>query len=337
MKVFVVTTSFGRNDEEYSILDKIPVFRVKLCKRLLVRWAVSVLRLFNNADLIHIHAVDFVGVLFVLLAKLLRKNTSITIHRGDILPTRNKLYAFIRLVALRLANSVIAVSEASRRLAISVGASPKKTSVIHNSVDTSLFKPRNKEKIRNELGLNSHNKIILFVGNLITRKGVKFLIKAMQFIVEKKPNTMLLIIGDGPERTHLEFLASKLGLKRNVIFLGRLPTHLLSLYYNASDIFVLPSLHEGHAMVLLEAMVSGLPVVATNVGGNVETVIDGVNGFLIEPSDISTLKNSILKILDNEFLAECFGNNSQKIFQEKFSETSQIKKLLKVYGCNKFG
>ena len=323
IKVFFVTTSFGKKDKVYSVLEGIPVFRMKLCKHSLLRKVITISKLFKYADVIHVHLVNLVGAMFVFLGKLLRKRTILTVHRFDILPTRNTFYSVLRLLALRLVDLAIAVSKATQKLAISAGAHPKKIVVIYNSIDESRFKPRLKEEVRKELGIESNGKIIIYVGALIPRKGVEYLIRAMQLVIEKIPNSILLVIGNGPEKEHLKFLSSQFGLKENIQFLGHIPTNLLALYYNVSDVFVLPSFHEGHAMVLLEAMASGLPIIATNVGGNVETITDRLNGYLVNPGDTLTIADRIIHILSDERLSRRFSNASLRLYKKRFSEATQ--------------
>lgn len=209
-------------------------------------------------------------------------------------------------------------------MALNIGAPANKVTVIYNAVDETMFTPKLKALCRQELGLPRDAKIILFVGNLIPRKGVEYLIRALPIILTKIPNALLVVVGDGSQRGELEQLVDELDLRSNVIFTGRIPTERLCLYYGAADVFVLPSLHEGHPMVLLEAMASGLPVIATKVSGSIETVVHGVNGYLVEPRDIYQLAEAVIKVLTDEKRIYEFGKASLRIYEERFSEENRF-------------
>ena len=130
--------------------------------------------------------------------------------------------------------------------------------------------------------MGKDEKIIIFVGALRPVKGVRYLIEAMKVIIDENRTTKLFIIGDGVERESLERLVEKLGLGDHVNFIGKVPNERVPEYMIASDVFVLPSLSEGFPVTILEAMASGLPIVATNVGGLPEIIKENENGFLVK-------------------------------------------------------
>ncbi len=127
----------------------------------------------------------------------------------------------------------------------------------------------------------SNYKTIIFVGRLNPVKGVRYLIKAMRFVLEKEPNCKLLIVGDGEERAELEALSVQLGIKESIQFAGAVPHEKVRTYLQQADVFVLPSLSEGFPLVILEAMACGLLIVATRVGGIPDILKDGINGYLV--------------------------------------------------------
>jgi len=327
----VITTSLGGKDKEYSVLDSVPVYRVVPTKKSIVKWLLYISRLFRRNDVIHVHFVDFVGAMFVLLGRLSNRPVVLTIHRADVLPTRSIVYNCLRFLAFRLASTITAVSSSSRKLAIEAGAPKEKTIVVYNAADETTFKPRSKEWARRRLELDLNLRVGLFVGFLTPRKGVEHLVEAWYSVIKDVRESLLVIIGEGSERKRLEGLTRNIGLTGKVKFLGKISKNLLSSYYNAADVFVLPSLHEGHAMVLLEAMASALPIVATNVGGNRETVIDEVNGYLVKPADPHELSEKIVRILRNEDLIRSFGRNSFRIYRERFCEDDQINIFKEIY------
>jgi len=333
-KVFVFTIIHSREDKKFEMWDNIPVLRVKVNTILSFFNPfkfLSFFKVFNKADLIHVHAIDVFGAFSILIAKLIRKPVVVTVHRADVLPSNSLFLNILRIIAFKVVDAIIAVSKATKKLALNVGAPANKITVIYNAVDETMFTPRSKSLCRQKLGLPQNSKIILFVGNLIPRKGVEYLIRALPIILTKIPNVLLVVIGDGPQRNELEHLAKELNLEQNIVFTGRISTEKLCLYYGAADIFVLPSLHEGHPMVLLEAMASGLPVVATKVSGNMETVIHGKNGYLVEPKNAHQLANAIIKILSERKQISKFGKASLMIYRKKFSEEKQICKIAEIY------
>ena len=333
-KVFVLTIVHSEKDKRFEIRDGIPIVRIEPRIYFLLFnpfKLLNIIRILNKADLVHVHAIDVFGAFLILVTKLIKKPVVVTVHRADVLPSNNSVWNILRIIAFRVVDAVIAVSKATKKLALNVGAPTNKVTVIYNTVDETIFAPKSKALCRQKLGLPRDTKIILFVGNLIPRKGAEYLIKALPMILTKIPNTLLVIVGDGPQRDELEQLVKELDLELNVIFTGRIPTEKLCLYYGAADIFVLPSLHEGHPMVLLEAMASGLPVIATKVSGSMETVIHSVNGYLVEPRDIYQLAESIIKVLGNEKQIHEFGKASLRIYKKRFSEEKQIRELAKVY------
>ena len=286
---------------------------------------------FKASALIHVHAADLFGALSAILGRIMGKPVVITVHRGDVLPSHDLIYKLARSIALKVSNVIIAVSHSTRNLAIRCGAPPKRVIVVYNTVDESIFRPRSQTICRSKLGLSQKYEVILSVGNLIPRKGYDQLIRAFPKILNDVHDAVLIIVGDGPQKKELALLVSDLKLEDKVIFTGRIPIDKLCLYYSAADIFVLPSMHEGHAMVLLEGMASGLPVVASRVAGNLETVVHNQNGYLVQPNDINQLAEAVTKILSDERLIHSFGSQSFRMYKSKFSQEQQIHKIVQIY------
>lgn len=174
--------------------------------------------------------------------------------------------------------------------------------------------------IRKELGLEG-KKIILYVGRIVRLKGVDYLIKSFSLIEKKIGNAFLVIVGDGPFREECENLAEELEIK-NIIFAGYMDINK-TLYYNACDVFVLPTIFLSGAcdcwgLVINEAMAFSKPIVTTDAVGAVEDMVkEGCNGYVVKSKDVQELCESICKILSNPKLAEAMGGNSRKIFEEK--------------------
>ena len=331
LEVGIITT---RNNEEPTfdmksegIHNSIPVYRVNQYVPFFQMFKL-VVKL--RPDIIHVHAPNFFSSFAVVVGKILRTPVLVTIHRVEVMPTKNPLVYFARRIALNLFDRIVAVSEAVKQLTENCGVRKTRISVIWNSADEDNFKPRSKEKIKKLLHLSLEKEIILFVGRLAPVKGIRYLIRAMPFILRER-EAILVIVGDGPERNNLEHLVKILNLEPYVLFLGNIHPEKLALCYNAADVFVLPSLSEGHPVVLLEAMASGLPVVATDVGGNNESIINEVNGFLVCSKDHQVLARAISAILNNEGLRQRFSAKSLELYRKNFAERTQLVKYFFIY------
>lgn len=185
-----------------------------------------------------------------------------------------------------------------------------KITVIPLGVDMDRFRPAAKADARRRLGLAADERIVLFVGRLEPLKGVDILIGAAS-LLDSDVNCSVLIVG-GDETSHeqvaeLQSLASNLGVSDRVAFAGAVDHDLLPLYYNAADVCVVPSHYESFGLVAIEAMASGLPVVASRVGGLTGTVRDGETGYLIPWLCPEPFAERIELLLDNEPLRLSLG------------------------------
>lgn len=212
----------------------------------------------------------------------------------------------------KCSDTVVAVSETVKKDVLTYdGLSEDKVRVIYNGIDTDRFLNLNGSLIRSKLGISSEAPVVGTVGRLTLQKGQKYLIDAVSKIKEKFPRIMLLIVGDGPMKEELQNYAKTHGLNEHVIFTGsrRDVPALLA----AMDIFVLPSLWEGLPNALLEAMVSGKPIIATDRPSIREIVSSEEIGILTPSENSDALANSIELVLNNKPLSE----NLSKAAQEK--------------------
>jgi len=173
---------------------------------------------------------------------------------------------------------------------------------------------------------------LIFVGRLTERKGLISLIYALKKIIIDFPQCKLLIIGDGPERSKINKLVLQLNLQNNVIFKGTVKSLEISNYYQQSKIFIIPSIgSENNPLAIIEAMASGLPIVASNIGGIPEMVEDGKNGFLYQPLNINKLAKDINTLLKNEKLRDQFSNNNINKYKKNYTSEHHYNKLIKIY------
>jgi glycosyltransferase involved in cell wall biosynthesis len=306
-------------------VHRVPWPNIRLLGGLL--FLINVTRLLKKIkpDIIHIQNIEFGKDIF-LLNKILRKTFVIWARGSDInflfIDKKNWL---LKLV-LKEADAVISLTYDMKKKIMEVYN--REIFVIPNGIDLNIFEGLSKNELRNKFGLNKTQKIILYAGTLRPVKGLTYLIEAVKIINDK--NNRLLLVGYGEEREHLENLVKKLKIENIVTFVGEVPNKEVFEYMTASDVLVLPSLSEGFPNVILEAMASGLPIIATKVGGVPEIINNEVNGFLIDPKNPQQICEKILLIFKDEKLREKISQNN-KMEAKKYSWESVIDNLEKVY------
>lgn len=231
-------------------------------------------------------------------------------------------------------DKIIAVSEAVKSFYVkNANISADKFEVVYNGVDLDFWQNNipAKEMIfkkKAELGLLQGDKVIVAIGRLHPQKGHEYLLRAARKIIPRMKNLKFLIIGDGPMKESLESCSERLGIKENVVFTGKRDDVKDILYL--SDISVVSSVREGFSNAVLEAMACGKPVVATDVGGNKEIIIDGKNGFIVSSRDEDALADRILTLAGNEELTIRMGLAAKETVKS-FSLSRMIHKTEKLY------
>jgi glycosyltransferase involved in cell wall biosynthesis len=216
---------------------------------------------------------------------------------------------------VRSARITIGVSEAACEFLRHLGAN--NTFLIYNGIDTSVF--RNKHTgYRQKLGITNDTLLITFVGRLIYAKGVQDLVRAFAKIGDVVPKTKLLIVGDGPYRANLERLARQSGHDSDILFLGQKNQVEVIDILSATDIFVNPSYSEGLPTSVMEAASIGLPIIATDIGGTREIIVDHETGILAKTGDTRQLEEKLQELLFNMNLREKLGENARMFVEQKF-------------------
>jgi glycosyltransferase involved in cell wall biosynthesis len=173
---------------------------------------------------------------------------------------------------------------------------------------------QDREALKEKLGV-AGKRVVLFAGRLIERKGIESLIGAFQNVATRFPDTVLLLVGDGPIRPKLESQAGSLNGTR-IHFTGNVKVDDLAAHYGLADLFVLPSLEEVWGLVINEAALASLPMVVTSCcGAAADLVRDGVNGFVVAPNDTEALQLAMTKILADPQSAKRMGEESRRLVE----------------------
>ena len=233
--------------------------------------------------------------------------------------------------AAEKADIIITISKYTQNKIIQLYEIEKeKIRIVPNGVDIQKFKPRkNLTRIKRQIGINNRQ-CVLFVGWLIPRKGLSFLVQAAKHIIKEKEQTAFVIVGDGPQKNQLISYLEKNRIRKNFIFLGDIKDETLPLIYNCAEVFVFPSVQEGQGIALLEAQAVSKPVITFNTGGVRETILNQKTGLLVEPNS-KELANAIIKLLKNEEMRNKMGKKGREFVSKNFSWEKSAKKLLETY------
>jgi glycosyltransferase involved in cell wall biosynthesis len=289
-----------------------------------------------NYDIIHVHSHL---PAFLLLPLMNRSIFIFTAHNPNPWMVRSfsklkqayRIWAFktIELKIAKAAHSLITVSKQLKdEFVTRFKICPEKIKVIPNGVDTNFFRPDIKKSKDVLSKYHLPKEYILFVGRLVEQKGVQFLLRALE-----GTNINLVIVGGGPLFPYLKRLCEHLKVDDNVYFIGGVPVHDLRKIYSQASFLVVPSVAEGFpgGLVSLEAMASGLPIIASRTQGIEDVIIDGYNGFLFEVGNVKELRSRIIQLFTDKKLAKIMGRRSRKVAEDRFSWGVVAQKTFKLY------
>ena len=336
-EVCVLTSAFGRLPRN-EIAGSLQVMRVPSLRRRMDRsgaleqgifiltGTMAALRLISRwkPDVV----VAFFGVPagpIALFAKFLYKIPYIVSLRGGDVPgfrpydfgTYHKVIAPLLRLIWRNASAIVANSDGLRKLALTF-EDRFPISIIPNGVEL--------ERFTSPLLRSWDPPRLLFVGRIVHQKGLDLLLSALSEL--KDLPWELTIVGDGPQREPLREAAANFGLEQRIHFAGWRRGADLEAEYGRANLFVFPSRHEGMPNVVLEAMASGLPVIATRIPGNEELVSSGVTGELIPPEDTTALKVALERLLPDARLRQNMGSAARKCVEEKYDWANTARQYL---------
>jgi teichuronic acid biosynthesis glycosyltransferase TuaC len=304
-------------------------------------------------DVIHAHAALPCGQAASLLAQRLQIPYIVTVHGLDVFntcflagaPAEWRMRATI--AAYERASTVICVSRKVQKILQDGTRDRVRSTVVYNGTDTELFSP----------GISSHRSIfpaqpslemlspeifspdmpeqarqeILIVGNLNASKGQDLVLRAIHRIAAAFPHLQCRIVGEGPDRTRLQALASDLGIGQRVCFLGRLSRAAVADAMRRCSVFVLPSSNEGLGCVYLEAMASAKPVIGCRGQGIEEIVGHQKNGWLISPGNLDELEQALLTLLRSPELSLQLGESARQTVVSGLALAHQAQQLAAIY------
>lgn len=229
---------------------------------------------------------------------------------------------------------IVAISEPVRvHLERDFGVDRARIELIYNGIDAARFDKQysNEEvlNIKRSIGLRD-GPVIGTMGRLSPVKGQRFLIEAMKYIVQNNSKAQCLIVGGGPEERALRELANSFGLENKIKFTGASYKDVPA-YLSCMDVFVLPSIKEGLGIALLEAMASGKPCIASDIGGIIDIIKDRKNGLLVPVANAGALSGAVIKLLSDVDFGADLAKNGKEHVKEKFSLQLMAKKMLDMY------
>ena len=243
-------------------------------------------------------------------------------------------------IMVRNADALLAYGSRSKDFLIDLGAKGERTFIAQNTVDIDYFARRSqlsdaqRHQLKEGIGIKT-SRVILYVGQLIKRKGLQYLLPAFSKLKKENPDVSLLVVGRGNQERQFKMLCQQ-GEISDVFFVGHRDYGQLPEYYGISDVFVLPSLEEVWGLVVNEAMACSLPVIVTRVAGaSADLVKEGINGFIVREGNIDDLYRALKLLADDHSLRRRMGKTSFELIQSFSIEQAAQRFFEAIEYCSK--
>jgi glycosyltransferase involved in cell wall biosynthesis len=288
----------------------------------------------HKVEIVHSH--DFYSNIFGMTGASLARTRGRVASKRETTGTRTTAQSTVERNAFKLAHAVVANATAVKDQLIAEGVRKDKIEVIYNGIDLTRFNQpadlATRDDALSRLGLESirGRPVITMVANFEYRvKDHPMLLRTAQRVTREVPEAIFVIAGEGEFRAETEQLAAELGVKDSCLFTGRCASvpDLLA----ASDICLLTSQAEGFSNSILEYMAAGRAVVATNVGGASEAIVEGETGHLVNSGDDATMAARIIELLRNPDRRSQMGLNGRRVVEERFSLQSRLSNTSALY------
>jgi glycosyltransferase involved in cell wall biosynthesis len=277
------------------------------------------------------HAHDYKSNLLGLLLRAVWPMKLVTtVHGWVSTHGHTKSYFKLDRRIIRYYDRIICVSDDLYDRCLAAGVPPDRCILVHNAIDTEQYLPAaSQQALKQRLGISPHRVCVGAVGRLATEKAFDRLILAVDRLLCSGCELELLIIGEGEERSRLESLISNLNRSDSIKLLGYRPDMLQ--LFQAMDIFALSSLREGLPNVVLEAMATRVPVVATRIAGLPNLIQDGMNGLLVDPDDVDQLAAALGRLAGDATLRNRLADAGRQTVEERFSFAVRMQKMRAIY------
>ena len=317
-----ILENLKQNPLRFGLIPFFGLFQICAILKLLRRY---------HFDLMHSHWLIPQGLCATAVRRLVNPAPPLlcTSHGGDLFGLNGESATWLKRCVLNDASAVTTVSQAMRDAIRPLRVNMEKIQVIPMGVDLqNLFIPPDNRR---------ESKTILFVGRVVEKKGLRFLIEAMPAILEKHPDAKLRVAGDGQELTVIKNLAKSLGVDERIQFLGALSNESLSGLYQTSDVVVFPSIiakggdREGFGLVLVEALGCECAVVATDLPATEDIIQDGETALIVRQKDARQIAGKVIRLLNEPELRHSLGTKGRQYVAQRFdwnAVTSSYTELL---------
>ncbi len=288
--------------------------------------------------LVHSIMVNAAALTAFLYKRFVRRPSLLTLQEGDneeyVKQWLGPLFPIYPLLH-RPFDRIHSISSFLEQQAVGYGAARNSITVVPNGVDTNRFSagawPRDElESLRRRLDL-AGKRVVISISRLVSKNGLQDLIRAMPAVVRRHPDAVLLLVGDGPERSLLERSAKQLGIGHQVLFAGAVIHEETARHLLLAEVFARPSISEGLGSAFLEAMSCGVPVVGTPVGGIVDFLRDGETGLVCKPGDPDSVSECICRLLENEELARHVSRQGRRQVERDYRWDSVAERIGELY------
>lgn len=247
-----------------------------------------------------------------------------------LLETRDPRVSTMARYTLRRTDAFVGDCETVVRAAVKFGMDGKRVVQFPWGIDLQHFSPGDSKGIREELGWQDRI-ILLSTRSFEPIYGVDLVVKAFLQIAERQPESRLLLLGDGSQKTELEEMAARSSFSAKVHFAGKVELPELPEYYRAADLFVSASYSDGSSVSLLEAMGCGLPVIVSDIPSNQEWVVQGENGWVFRSGDRESLANIFEESFENRSALDELGKAARKVVERRANWKANFPRLLEAY------
>lgn len=310
-------------------IKKTPIYALKVLLLVAALFFSSLWKVFiKRIDVLNPHWAIPQGFVAVVVKFITGKKVVLTVHGGDIFNLNGKIMTIIKRFVLKHSDMVCPNSNATMEACREIY--DREYTIIPMGIYMDRFVEKLPSKsIQDRHNLNSFT--ILFVGRLAEVKGVEYLLDAVRKLKQEKQEFKLLIVGDGPLKQSFESYVEQHQLSEFVELVGWVPSDQLNDYYSVADVFVGPSLSEPQGLVFCEALATGTPVIATNVGGLPDIVQEGKTGYLISPKSSDAIKSKLLYLITHRDELKKMSNRARASVYDRFSWQSTTSRYREIF------